>query len=129
MNCKYLLDTNVVIRLFAGEEPVQDRFEESQDVFLSTVVLGELYYGAYKSHRTSENLAQIDDLAASTTVLECIAATARQYGAIRNELRLKGRPIPENDIWLAAIARQHGLRLVSGDAHFAEVGGVTLESW
>ena len=94
MNGKYLLDTNVVIRLFAGEEAVQDRFEESHDVFLSTVVLGELFYGAYKSQRASENLAQIDDLAASTTVLECDAATARQYGAIRNELRGKDAPSP-----------------------------------
>jgi len=128
MNGEYLLDTNVVIRLVAGDVALQHRFEES-DVFLSAVVLGELYYGAYKSQRLSDNLAQIGDLAASTAVLDCDHSTARHYGAIRNELRVKGRPIPSNDIWLAALARQHDLVLVTSDSHFGLVDGLTRESW
>ena|SRR5437016_10539260 len=75
------------------------------------------------------NLARIDDLAASSALLGCNLDTSRHYGRIKNDLRAKGRPIPENDIWIAAVAQQHGLTLVSRDIHFSEVDTLTLEVW
>jgi tRNA(fMet)-specific endonuclease VapC len=51
----------------------------------------------------------------------CDTETARQHGAVKNKLRLKGRPLPENDVWIAALALQHDLILVTCDAHFQEV--------
>ena len=65
--------------------------------------------GARKSARAAENLARPDKFVASSTILACETATAQQYGDIKNTLRAKGRPIPENDIWIAAIAMQHQL--------------------
>jgi tRNA(fMet)-specific endonuclease VapC len=62
-------------------------------------------------------------------VLVCDVETARHYGRVRNELRRKGRPIPENDIWIAATARQHDLILVTRDPHFDEVEGLPIEAW
>jgi tRNA(fMet)-specific endonuclease VapC len=62
-------------------------------------------------------------------VLDCNAGTAYEYGLIRNELRLKGLPIPENDLWLSATARQHDLTLVSRDRHFEYVDGLVIERW
>ena len=93
------------------------------------MAVGELYYGAHKSHRKEENLARIADFAAHNTVLSCDAETARNYGALKDGLRQKGRPIPENDLWIAALAIQHKLVLVSRDAHFADVNGLELEPW
>jgi tRNA(fMet)-specific endonuclease VapC len=126
---RFLLDTHIVIALFANEAAVQQRLAEANEVFVPSIVLGELYYGAYKSTRVMENLARIDDFVASNTVLPCDTATAQQYGDIKNKLRAKGRPIPENDIWIAAIAMQYQLTLVARDGHFREVDGLRVEEW
>jgi len=129
MSGEFLLDTNVVISLLQGEESIRERLAENRRVLLSTIVLGELYYGARKSGRVEENLTRINRLAVATVVLGCDIITAHEYSVIKNELRLKGRPIPENDIWLAAIARQYDLILVSRNKHFAEVQELALEQW
>src|SRR5437588_6623617 len=129
MSGKYLLDTNIVIAIFAGDPDVLERLSEPNEIFLPTIVLGELYYGARKSTHIETNISRIDDLAATTTLLGCDLSTARHYGQIKNDLRAKGRPIPENDIWIAAVAQQHGLTLVSRDTHFDEVDTLSLEVW
>ncbi len=126
---RFLLDTNIVIALFAEEAAVQQRLAEANEVFVPSIVLGELYYGAHKSARVAENLARLDDFVASSTVLACDTVTAQQYGDIKNTLRAKGRPIPENDIWIAAIAMQYHLTLVARDGHFHEVDGLRVEEW
>ena len=126
---RFLLDTNIVIALFARETAVQQRLAEASEVFVPSIVLGELCYGARKSTRVTENLTRIDEFVVSSTVLPCDTATAQQYGDIQNALRAKGRPLPENDIWIAAIARQYQLTLVARDGHFHEVDGLRVEEW
>ena len=126
---RFLLDTNIVIALFAEEAAVQQHLAEANEVFVPSIVLGELYYGASKSARVAENLARLDEFVASSTVLACDTATARQYGDIKNTLRAKGRLIPENDIWIAAIAMQYQLTLVARDGHFHAVDGLWVEEW
>ena len=59
----------------------------------------------------------------------CDEQTANEYGLIKISLRAKGRPIPDNDAWIAALARQYNLPLATRDEHFAEVEGVVLERW
>jgi tRNA(fMet)-specific endonuclease VapC len=86
-------------------------------------------YGARKSAKAGANLARIDEFAAAVQILSNDAVTARLYGEIRDRLRLKGRPIPENDIWIAATAVQHGLPLATRDDHFKEVEGLAIENW
>jgi tRNA(fMet)-specific endonuclease VapC len=129
MNGRFLLDTNIVIAIFATEATVQMELAKASEVFISSVVLGELYYGAYKSTRATDNLARIQEFAARNTVLGCDGETAQEYGIIKNQLRARGRPIPENDIWIAATARQHNLTLVTRDGHFGEVDGLGIEAW
>jgi tRNA(fMet)-specific endonuclease VapC len=129
MNGKYLLDTNIVIAIFAGDTDVLKRLAQSDEVFLPAIVLGELYYGARKSTHIDANIGRIDEPAASSALLGCDIDTSRHYGRIKTDLRAKGRPIPENDIWIAAVAHQHGLTLVSRDAHFDEVDALSLEVW
>jgi len=77
MNGRFLLDTNIIIALFAQEPSVQERLEQAEEVFVPSVVLGELYFGARKSTRVEENLARVDELAASSAVLVCNTETAR----------------------------------------------------
>ena len=98
MSGRYLLDTNIAIALFADESAVKDHLREAEEVFVPSIVLGELYYGAGKSRHVAENMARIDDFAARNVVLGCDTETARRYGEVKNGLRQKGRPIPENDI-------------------------------
>jgi tRNA(fMet)-specific endonuclease VapC len=129
MSGRFLLDTNIVIAIFAEESAVLERAAAADEVFVPAVALGELYYGARKSARSETNIARIDEFAAAAAVLGCDAVTAQQYGQIKNDLRAKGRPIPENDIWIAAVALQHGLTVVSRDDHFAEVTDLPREVW
>lgn len=129
MNGRYLLDTTIVIALFANEQNIQQQLGEASEVFISNVVLGELYYGAEKSTRVISNLERINDLAATSNVIGCDLETARQYGTIKNQLRLKGRPIPENDIWIAAQSIQNQLTLVARDSHFDEIEAISIASW
>ncbi|HET90630.1 MAG TPA: type II toxin-antitoxin system VapC family toxin [Chloroflexi bacterium] len=129
MGGRYLLDTSILIALFAGEVAVQESLAQADEIFIPSVVIGELYYGAWKSGRTKENVARVDELAAESAVLGCHSETARCYGRIKNDLRIKGRPIPENDIWIAAIAFQHDLVLATRDAHFDEIADVKVVAW
>ena len=124
-----LLDTNIIIALFADEAIVKNNLSQADEVFIPSIAIGELCYGARKSRRTQANLAIVDELVVNSTVLECEAETARQYGEIKNDLRLKGRPLPENDIWIAALAFQHNLILVTRDAHFQEIKNLQTAIW
>lgn len=129
MNGNFLLDTNILIAIFAEEPAVLARLATAESVFVPAIAMGELYYGARKSARVDTNLSRIDEFAAEAAILACDAITARHYGRIKNALRAKGHPIPENDLWIAAIAAQHGLTVVSRDDHFATVPDVLVEIW
>lgn len=129
MSGKCLLDTNIVIALFANETAVKENLAKTEEVFIPSVVIGELFYGAHKSARAKENIARIDNFASASIVLGCNTETSRIYGEIKYALSVKGHPIPENDIWIAAIALQHNLILISRDAHFKEVANLKIENW
>ena len=129
MNGKFLLDTNIVIALFADDVAVKDSLAKADEVFLPSIVVGELYFGAQKSELVSTNLLRIGELIANSVVLCCYTETARRYGEIKSSLRVKGRPLPENDIWIAAIAMQHDLILVTRDAHFDEIDNLKIVCW
>lgn len=129
MNGRFLLDTNIVIALFANEDAVQASLTNATEVFIPAIVLGELYYGAYKSTRITANIAKVNEFAVSNIILACDSGTAQEYGQTKNELRSKGRPIPENDIWIAALAKQYSLTLVTRDAHFGGIDNLTIVTW
>jgi tRNA(fMet)-specific endonuclease VapC len=129
MNGSLLLDTNAVIALFTGEPAAAERFESDDAVFLCVHVLGELRYGAFASSRVAGNLARLERFTTPIPVLPCDTETVAHYADIRFALRKKGKPIPENDIWIAAIARQHGLTLLSRDSHFQQIEGLDVETF
>jgi tRNA(fMet)-specific endonuclease VapC len=129
MSGRYLLDTNIIIDLLANEDEVKTKLAGAEEAFVSSITIGELFYGAEKSTRPAENVRSIEDFAAIITVLGCDTNTARRYGQIKNVLRAKGRPVPENDLWIAAVARQHDLILVTRDKHFNEIEGLSIACW
>mgnify|MGYP001801215340 FL=1 len=129
MSGSYLLDTNIIIGLFAGQTTIFNHLQLSDEIFIPSIALGELHYGARKSGRVQQNLERIEEFVADVTIIDCDAATARQYGDVKNRLRVKGRPLPENDIWIAALALQYDLVLATRDAHFQHVEGLQTVRW
>lgn len=82
-----------------------------------------------RSHSKEPLRVWLAILEAEMEVLAVTAATSRFYAAVREELRALGRPIPENDVWIAALAREHGLALLSRDSHFDFVPGLLRVGW
>ena len=129
INGRYLLDTNIIIALFADELVIKEKLLKISETYIPFIAIGELYYGAKKSGRPKENIKRIDELAMRSVIFGCSIETAYYYGDIKDKLRLKGRPLPENDIWIAAIAFQHGLVLATRDSHFKEIENLRTENW
>jgi len=123
------LDTNIVIALLEGDDTVLSNLDRASEVFIPAVVLGELFFGAAKSGRPSENTAKVERFAAGAAVVSCDLDVAREYGRLKQHLKGKGRPLPENDIWIAAAAKRHGMVLVTRDRHFHEVEGLQTTDW
>jgi tRNA(fMet)-specific endonuclease VapC len=117
-----------VIAVLNQEQTLTDKLE-GESVYVPSVVLGELYFGARKSSRVAENLARIEAFVADYPLLTCDKETAQHYGQTKAQLWAKGRPLPENDIWIAAIAQQHGLTLITRDEHFLQIDGLAQEAW
>ena len=124
-----LVDTNVVIAYFRGEKDVYRHFDGILHLYLSWVVLGELHYGAQRAQRRQEQLAHIRDLLTYAEVLFADRETTEVYGEVKAELARIGKPIPQNDIWIAAIARQFNLPVATRDGHFDHVLRLTTLAW
>ncbi len=82
----YLLDTDIVIGLLGGDSKIGEKISVAAHVYLPSIGLGELYYGAHKSKRPNENNARIDALARTAAVVSCDEATAERYGRLKAAL-------------------------------------------
>ena len=123
-----LFDTNAVIAWFGGDREIF-RLYKTEDKRLSVVPVGELYYGAQKSRRSSENVRRIEQMLGASILLGIDTDVSRRYGDVKASLRSAGTPIPDNDLWIAATAIEHELKLVSNDRHFNLVPGFEVSSW
>jgi tRNA(fMet)-specific endonuclease VapC len=125
-----LLDTTIVVDHLRGRLPtLLGRLNEATTLYLPVTALGELLYGAYKSSFRSKGLQQIENFCQLCAVLVIGELTARHYGRINAELGRAGTMIPQNDIWIAAIALEHQLPLATRDHHFSAVSGLSLLEW
>ena len=125
---KILLDTNAYTRLLQGDESVLEALGSADTVFMSVFVLGELYAGFKGGARESNNRAQLEDFLRRPTVniLTASRETSDIFGTIKHRLKQVGKPIPINDVWIAAHATESGSHLVTYDAHFESVAGLLL---
>lgn len=123
---KVLLDTNAYTALFRGHEGVAARVRRATHVLMSTVVAGELLFGFRNGTRFDTNREELEDFLFSPYValLPVTFVTADRFGRIAAALRRKGRPLPTNDIWIAAHAMESGADLLSFDHHFEHVEGL-----
>lgn len=121
-----LLDKNIVIELFKGDQTVLSFLTQQQIIYIPTAVLAELYLGAYRSSGREKKLQEINSFLGTCRVLFADHGTAENYAIIKTALFSKGKPIPENDIWIAATAIQHQLPLYTADKHFGAIEGISL---
>lgn len=124
-----LVDTNVVAAYFRGDTAPHPRFAGPAPVNLPWVVLGELCFGVHRAQRRPEQLAYLRHLLTYAVVLFPDHDTTAVYGQIKAELAQLGKPIPDNDLWIAAMARQYDLPLATRDAHFASVPLLKTLDW
>lgn len=118
-----LLDTSAYSALQRGDPRILAVMRMSQSVAIPVVVLGELHSGFRLGNRRSENEDLLSRFMskASVRVVNVTEDTALHYAEIDVFLRKKGRPIPRNDVWIAALALEHGMRLLTLDVHFEEI--------
>jgi tRNA(fMet)-specific endonuclease VapC len=123
------LDSNVIIEIFAGNKVLADKINELPSFYISSIVLGELYIGINRVVNKKKHLNKLTSFLELCTVLNIDKTTARFFGEITASLYKKGKPIPTNDVWIAASVIQHNLLLISHDKYFKEIDNILLESW
>lgn len=118
-----LLDTSAYSELSRGNKRILEEIQAAESICVNPVILGELFSGFAQGTREHANLSALDRFLASPrcAVLPIVQATSIRYGTILTALRKNGNPIPTNDIWIAASAMEHGLIIVTTDAHFGKI--------
>lgn len=124
-----LVDTNIVVAHFRGDPGLISHLEKATGLYVPWVVLGELYFGAQRARRAKDAIAQIRDFLGIAVLLLPDERTAEHYGRVKAELARAGTLIPENDIWIAALAREYKLPLATRDKHFISVPDVRTLAW
>jgi tRNA(fMet)-specific endonuclease VapC len=122
------LDSSAAIDILAGRAEALTARANTEFLLPATVV-GELRYGALNSRKSDENLAEVERLVGRCRVLDVTVATAVVYARLRLQLRTKGKPIPENDLWIAASCVEHDVKLAAVDSHFDAVDDLQLLVW
>jgi tRNA(fMet)-specific endonuclease VapC len=120
------LDTSIAIDMLANQADNLLSLDITEHL-LPVPVVGELRYGALNSRKATENLAKVEGLVARCHILNVTATTAEVYARLRLDLKQKGKLIPENDLWIAALCVEHQVPLAASDAHFDAVDG--LKRW
>jgi tRNA(fMet)-specific endonuclease VapC len=119
-----LIDTNVIIRVLKNDPDAVALFGGIEDAYVSVTTVGELLYGTYKSTKREENLKVISDLLETLTILDIDRDTADSYAQIKSQLHVDSYTVPENDLWIAAVAHQHELSVATFDQHFGFISDV-----
>jgi predicted nucleic acid-binding protein len=124
-----ILDTNALSDVADGEARAVEQLTKATQVAIPAIVLGEYRFGIALSRRRSEYERWLVDALRVCEVLDVGEVTSAQYAELRLELKRAGTPIPTNDLWIAALCRQHALPILSRDRHFDLVKGVMRVSW
>lgn len=124
-----ILDTNALSAVADEHPALASMLANADQLALPVVVLGEYRYGIGQSRYRARYEQWLEDLIADSRVLDVTEATTHHYAAIHLELRQAGKPIPTNDLWIAALSRQHSLSILSRDRHFDLVRGIVRVEW
>jgi tRNA(fMet)-specific endonuclease VapC len=123
MEVRVALDTNRLTDLFQGDSELADRLGECDEVWLPLMVLAEIKAGFYGGSQQHRNETLLQSFLAKPTVGIMLPAreTAEHYARLFVQLKRAGTPIPDNDLWIAALALEHDLQLITRDHHFKSV--------
>jgi tRNA(fMet)-specific endonuclease VapC len=124
-----ILDTNALSAFADDVASVVRQVASADELHVPVIVLGEYRFGIAISRRRREYEAWLSRGGSFWNVLPLVEETAAHYASIRQQLKCDGVPLPANDVWIAALARQHDLPVLSRDAHFDAVQGITRLSW
>ena len=124
-----ILDTNALSAFADGDPALQPIVRQQGELYLPVVALGEYLFGIYFSRRREDYERWLTRHLPDFEVLDVDEQTAVFYAEIRAELKTAGTPIPENDIWISALTRQHRLPIASRDRHLDNVRGLKRVAW
>jgi predicted nucleic acid-binding protein len=124
-----ILDTNGLSALAEGETALEPVLRKATELAIPVIVLGEYRYGIWQSRHRLHYERWLAEYLPKFRVLDVDELTTIAYCAVRIELKKAGTPIPSNDVWIAALCRQHSLPLISRDRHFDAVSGITRVEW
>ena len=129
MSGDLVLDTSVVVAALRGVSGIEDKLDRIERLWLPLIALGELELGVELASNPGAQRAALDAFLPAVAVLSLTTATTRHYARLRGALSRSGTPIPENDLWIAALAVEHGWPVATRDAHFTRVPGLTVQDW
>lgn len=123
---RILIDTNIYSHAMKGTRDAIRVLQRADEIGICTVSIGELLSGFKAGHREKENRTELGEFldAPRVRIYLIDESTAEFYAELMTQLRAAGKPIPTNDIWIAAVAMQHGLKLFSNDKHFQFIPGL-----
>ncbi len=126
---RVLLDTSAYSAFMLGDPEVKAALQRADEIYLTPVVLGELLAGFIRGKWRRKNEREIRAFLSSprVQVIDVDEETAQRYAVILNGLWRAGTPIPTNDVWIAASAMQHGLRVLTRDAHYQKVAQIVVD--
>lgn len=125
---KIILDSNIIIHIL-NKNLFANKLNSFDQIYIPVICVGEIYTGINRVSKSEKHIEKFNLLLKKCTVLEIDSKTAMLYGKIAADLSKKGTPIPQNDIWIAAIAIQHKIILVSSDKHFQQIQTLKSEIW
>lgn len=125
---KILLDTNAYSGFMAGNQIIFDYIVESEAVYISTVMLGELFAGFHRGSKFSSNKQELKSFLSKdgVKIVNVSIETSEIFGELKASLHGSGKMIPINDIWIAAHAVETGSKLITYDSHFKHIPGLRL---
>lgn len=126
---KLMIDTSAYSSFRRGHSQVVSAMRKTSALLIPTIVLGELWGGFEWGDRRQKNYNELEGFLASprTSIISVTENTAKRYAIIYAHLRNIGRPIPTNDLWIAALAMEHGSPLFTADAHFLNIPQIIVE--
>jgi len=124
-----MMDTSAYVAFLRGNPGVKEVVQQADEIIFNPIVLGELKAGLLIGRNEKRNRAILKDFLSSprVNIAEIDAETSDRYAVIVQSLRLKGTPIPTNDLWIAASAMQHGSMVLTTDKHYLEVPQIITE--
>jgi len=124
-----ILDTNGLSAIAEGEAALEPILRKAAQIAIPVIVLGEFRYGISRSRHRLHYERWLAEYLPKFRILDVDERTTISYSAVRTELKRAGTPIPSNDVWIAALCRQHSLPLISRDRHFDAVSRITRLAW